>query len=388
MSPLLVLRRSLFWVSVPIFFINFALPVQSKALGASALEIGGLFSLFTVALIFLRPLIGILLDRYGRKPFLFFSLMLYTLAYLGYSLASGIEWMYAARLLQGIGAAFLLLSVDTITTDIVPEDERATAMGANFQTQSRATFVGATIGFTLLATIPAYGWMISFGLFAMFAFGTVILVASQLPESQPLERETFQRLPATLLMKRLFIVLVPLGFVNALIQPIYIIYLQDTFTTDVRVLSWAFLPAGIVYAVVPAKAGQWVDRLGALRPLVAALLLVTCIYLLLPSLPGLWTFVIGFTVTALGWAFIEPARKSMTASYANQSQIARGFGMTEMFYGLGATAGPLAGGYVYDQFGSANAFYLAAGVSVFAMILILLLFKTQLLAGNAAEPAA
>ncbi|MFT4677280.1 MAG: hypothetical protein ACJAX5_000504 [Patiriisocius sp.] len=34
MSAVQAMRRSLFWVSVPIFFINFALPVKSKALGA------------------------------------------------------------------------------------------------------------------------------------------------------------------------------------------------------------------------------------------------------------------------------------------------------------------------------------------------------------------
>jgi hypothetical protein len=54
MTVLDSVRKSLFWISAPIFFINFVLPVKSKALGANAMEIGGLFSLFTLSLLLFR----------------------------------------------------------------------------------------------------------------------------------------------------------------------------------------------------------------------------------------------------------------------------------------------------------------------------------------------
>jgi MFS family permease len=59
--------------------------------------------------------------------------VLYSIAYAGYGFAATIEWMYAARLLQGLGAALLLLTVDAITTDIAPQNERASAMGQNLR---------------------------------------------------------------------------------------------------------------------------------------------------------------------------------------------------------------------------------------------------------------
>jgi hypothetical protein len=59
---------------------------------------------------------------------------------------------------------------------------------------------------------------------------------------------------------------VPLGFANALMMPIYLVNLQDLFTPDVRWLSWAFLPAGLVFAILPSRLGTLVDRYGAIWP--------------------------------------------------------------------------------------------------------------------------
>lgn len=50
-------------------FLWFALSIYSKMLGASALEIGGMFSIFSLTIALLRPFIGIASDKMGRKYF-------------------------------------------------------------------------------------------------------------------------------------------------------------------------------------------------------------------------------------------------------------------------------------------------------------------------------
>lgn len=377
MSALQAMRRSLFWVSAPIFFINFALPVKSKALGASAFEIGGLFSLFTLSLLLFRPLIGIALDRYGRRWFLLIALVLYSAAYAGYGLAGNIEWMYAARLVQGLGAALLLLTVDAITTDLALKDERASAMGQNVEAQTRSTFVGATIGFSLVAVLPELGWKISFLIFTLFAFYATFVAAKNVPESIPITRQVASAAVESGSLRSLLLMFVPLGFASALAMPIYLVYLQDEFTPDVRLLSWAFLPAGLVFAMLPSKFGALVDNYGAVWPCTAGLLAVAALYFVLPEFSSFW-FVVGvYTLSSVGWAVIEPSRKSMTASLSG-SEVAKGFGLAEMFFGLGAVVGPLAGGYLYDHYDHAFPFYLNGVMMLLAATLLLLLVRPEL----------
>lgn len=376
MDSLVAVRRSLFWVSAPIFFINFALPVKSKELGASAFEVGGLFSLFTLSLLLFRPLVGYALDHYGRRWFFCLSLGLYALAYFGYTLASDIHLMYAARFLQGVGAALLLLSVDAITTDLTGQHDRATALGKNLEAQTRSTFVGATLGFGLVAALPALGWTISFAIFTALALFAFWKAWRYVPETVAVDISK-SGFVITAPMMRLMIWLVPVGFASALIMPIYLVYLSDTFTTDKRFLSWAFLPAGLVFALLPAKLGQLVDRFGPNQPLLIALAALLILYCLMPQWHGFWLVVAIYTLSSVAWALIEPARKALTARVAG-TNVAQGYGLAEMAFGAGAVLGPLAGGYVYDHYQHSWPFYLNAVAILLALVLLLLLVQPAL----------
>ncbi|HIG42837.1 MAG: MFS transporter [bacterium] len=83
-----VLHKPFFLVAFPVFFLSFLLPIYGKILGASAMEIGGLFTVFTVSLIVIRPLVGVGLDRYGRRWFLISALLVYAATSLIFSVAS------------------------------------------------------------------------------------------------------------------------------------------------------------------------------------------------------------------------------------------------------------------------------------------------------------
>jgi DHA1 family multidrug resistance protein-like MFS transporter len=108
-----------------------------------------------------------------------------------------------------------------------------------------------------------------------------------------------------------------------------------------------------------------------------ALFAVATLYLILPAFGHFWSVVVVYTLSSVGWAVIEPARKSMTASLSGH-QVARGFGLAEMCFGCGAVSGPLVGGYLYDQYDPAWPFYLNGIVMLGVAAILLLLVRPQL----------
>ena len=135
------LRRSLFLVSTPMVFILFALPLRAEDLGASAFEIGILYSLFTMSVFFVRPLTGIGLDAFGRRPFFIAAMVFYLAANIFYALSSTVTDLFFARLLQGVGFAVLAITTDTITSDIAAANARSAAMGGNIASQTRGGMI-------------------------------------------------------------------------------------------------------------------------------------------------------------------------------------------------------------------------------------------------------
>jgi MFS family permease len=53
-----LLRRAIFLVSMPFFMLGLLLPVYGKQIGASVVEIGLFFSVFSLVTVLLRPLAG------------------------------------------------------------------------------------------------------------------------------------------------------------------------------------------------------------------------------------------------------------------------------------------------------------------------------------------
>ncbi len=98
---LVTLGRVIFFLSFPVGILSFGLPIYGKELGATALEIGALFSAFSVMTVLLRPILGRLIDRYGRRLFLLLGVAAYVGAFLLFLRPSDLLTLLAARVVQG-----------------------------------------------------------------------------------------------------------------------------------------------------------------------------------------------------------------------------------------------------------------------------------------------
>jgi MFS family permease len=234
------LHRPLFLWSTPFIFLYFGLPIISKRFGASALEIGALFSLFTATTLILRPVIGWLLDRFGRKLFFVAALFIYAIAMGLFAFADSLNWLYLARAVQGIGSAFLWASTNTLIADLVAPGERGRAMGHVNEITTRGGLMGAITAFIVISIFPEeLGWEVTFLVFSIIIFVGALLAWKSIPYTQPVQLASQDKPVLSRQFLNLLLIVFITGVPEAMLSPIYLTYLQDKFTIEMQTLAWA-----------------------------------------------------------------------------------------------------------------------------------------------------
>jgi MFS family permease len=204
------------------------------------------------------------------------------------------------------------------------------------------------------------------------------LARRTVPETRPpISENGHNDKPISRQLIRLMVIVFTTGISAAMIAPIYLIYLQDKFTTDIATLAWAFLPAGIIYSVLPSRLGRLGDRWGRVPLMAVGMAGAGVLSLALPRLPGLVWLIGLYTLTAVGWAMADPAEAALVADLAGTGGRGRAYGLYTFANSLGATIGPLLGGWLYDAVGQAVPFYINGIVLFFSAVWALLAFRQQ-----------
>jgi len=160
---------------------------------------------------------------------------------------------------------------------------------------------------------------------------------------------------------------------NGVTQPILTLYLREHITDNLVLLLLAFVPAAIVYGIAPAPLGRLSDRIGRRRLMAGGLALAGVIAAIFPLLPNI--LLLG-AIWALEACFISaavPAEGALVADLTGGDRRGQAYGLYSFAVGLGATLGPLLGGWCYDNLGHASPFYLNAILLPASALLVLLL---------------
>ena len=121
---------SLLIVGMDVTIVNVALPSIRRDLDASVSALQWTIAAYTVVLASLLMLGGSIADRVGRARVFKFGLALFTAASLACSLAPGVGWLIAFRVVQGVGGAMLNpVAMSIIRNTFEDPRERAQAIG-------------------------------------------------------------------------------------------------------------------------------------------------------------------------------------------------------------------------------------------------------------------
>jgi len=375
-----LLGLGLFCLGLPISYLSFVLPVFGKALGSTTSQIGLLYSGFFVMTMVVRPIIGVLTDRFGRKPFILLGLLGYAGALACLALAQSFLLLFAGRVLQGVASAFLWIVSDASVADVSETQERTRNFGIVTGSYARGQLIGAFVGYTILFTYlgfhkgagQASGIRASFCVFSVVVLITTILLGLKLPETIRRKPTATAEVPP-FRPKGPWKVLLAATFTSAaamlMITPLVILLFQDRFKASVEIIALAYIPMGLVWGFAPRYVARLVDRFGKMAIMAASFAASALAAAVIPFAPALWIMAIIWAVAAVFDVGGNLAEQSLIADITHESHFGKSYSLYVFIHDLGAAIGPLIGTWLYSRsvylpFIAAAVLYLASGIIV------------------------
>ncbi|MFE9428573.1 MFS transporter [Kitasatospora sp. NPDC006697] len=173
---------SLFIVGIDNTIVNVALPAIQHDLHASVSGLQWVISAYTVVIASLLLLAGSTGDRFGRRRVFQIGLALFTLGSVLCSLAPGLQWLIAARVVQAAGGSMLNpVAMGIITNTFTGAAERARAIGVWGAVAGVSMSLGPVIGGLLVGSV---GWQAIFWINLPVGLAAMALAQRYVPESR------------------------------------------------------------------------------------------------------------------------------------------------------------------------------------------------------------
>ncbi|PKR90752.1 MFS transporter [Pleomorphomonas diazotrophica] len=320
---------------------NIALPTLTEAFSAPFAEVQAVVVAYLAALTVSVIIAGRLGDHFGLKPMLVVGLVIFIVASLLCAISPGLWPLVGARLLQGVGAAFLMTLAMALMRQTADEARIGRAMGVLGTVSALGTALGPALGGLL---IPVTGWRGIFWVQVPVGAVAALLAVVALP-NEPRKAET----EPTNLRALIDRALMPTILVNMLVAAV----MMTTLVVGPFFLSLGLALAashvGLVMAVGPAisifsgvPSGRLVDSWGSRRVLATGLALLTAGAVMLAFAPesmGVVGYLLSIAVLTPGYQLFQAANNTVALADVPRDRRGMVSGMLNLSRNIGLIAG-------------------------------------------------
>ncbi len=139
-----------FLATIDASIVNIALPTLVSELKTTITIVEWVVLAYLLTLSVLMLSVGRLADIVGKKPLYVMGFIVFTIGSLLCGLSQNVYGLIGFRVLQAIGAAFIMVLGTAIITEAFPSTERGMAMGVVGTIVSIGVIAGPTIGGLIL----------------------------------------------------------------------------------------------------------------------------------------------------------------------------------------------------------------------------------------------
>jgi len=354
-------------LSALFYFTSFAMLLPTlpryieEVLQGSKTEVGVIVGAFGISAALIRPLLGRLGDRYGRRILLVGGALISGTLILLYPVWASIPVLLGLRILTGIGESGAFVGAATATQDLAPDHRRGEA-SSYF---SLAIYTGLGVGPFLgeyLADTYDFGAVVRAS-FAMSIVSAILAFAIPnhppiAPEDQPIKRSRAFLHRASVL-PGILLTLSLIGFVG--FTTFLALYLDDLSGGEGSA-GRVFLLYAAVVIVFRLTLASLPDKLGARRGSMLAFSFIALGLLIVALWHSLTGVYVGTVVLALGVAFNYPALFLFVMADTEPHERSHSVASFGFFFDIAGAIGAPMLGVIIDQTGSERSAFLVGAV--------------------------
>lgn len=347
--------------------INAPLPDIVDDFGVGRSSAGLLVAAGTLPGIVVAPAVGLLADRFGRRPVLLPCLTVFGLAGMAGAAAPSFEALVGLRAAQGIGSAGLINLAVVLLADHWDGAARARVIGQNAAVLTISVAVLPAAGGVLA---EVWGWRASFLPYG-FALFTAAAVVRWVPRAdRPDPPSVAAQVRAALDEARNPVIWGAIAYGTVVFVLIFGLFLTalplllaDEFSLGPMARGLVLSAPALGSTAVALQLGRLRPRFGARRLLLVASALFVVAFAAIGAAPALGVLLAGALLYGLGEGAAIPTAQDLVAGAA--SSHGRG-AVVALWVGaarFGQTIGPLATGAAVGWFGPRSAFLAGSGVA-------------------------
>ena len=316
---------------------------------ARAASITGIFGLAWAAMqLVFSPVLGVLSDRFGRRPIVLLSNFGTGVDYVAMALAPTIPWLFLGRVVSGITSASFPTATAYIA-DVTPPEKRA----ARFGMLGAAFGLGFVVGPAVGGFLGNVSLRLPFWVSAALSLANAAYGAFVLPESLPPEKRAKASLAKANPLGSLELLwstpgigaLAAASFFYFLSQEslpsTFVLYTQFRYHWTERITGVVLAIVGITSAIVSAfLVGRFVGWLGERGALVLGLVGGTCVFAIFGLAPTTAWLLVAIPVDGL-FGLASPTMQSLMSDRIDASAQGRLQGALSSMRGVTGMIGPI-----------------------------------------------
>jgi DHA1 family tetracycline resistance protein-like MFS transporter len=295
------------------------------------------------------PILGMMSDRYGRRPVLLISMFGLAVDFLFMAFAPSLWWLYVGRILNGLTASSFS-TAGAYLADITAPERRAKSFGMLTSAFSFGFLVGPALGGFLGEYSLRLPFLVAAGLTAVNWFYGLLILPESLPPERRLAVYNWSRANPLgslrlLLAHRGLLALALVAFLFQLAQivlpQIFVLYTTYRYQWPVWLLGLTFPVTGVMGVIVQMfLVGPAVARFGERRIVLIGAAAGALGFFWYGAATNGWLYLIGAPIFAFS-GFIMPGLMGLMTQRVGPSQQGQLQGANQSLQGLAGIIGPI-----------------------------------------------